>query len=170
MIHLKCFHLQTIGVEPGVIKPIIISHLTSLKENFRKDFLLELDNAKLDWIQNPFIVQNQDIEHLPLNSQKEFAEISSDSRLRLEFTQNILRTFWLKAKTEFPTLSDLAVSVLLPFVSKYLCEFAFSIVTCIKIKYRASIRYIEATMRPAQTRIEPRFDLFCKKMQHHPSH
>ena len=68
-------------VEPGVIKPIIISHLTSLKENFRKYYFPELDNAKLDWIQNPFIVQNQDIEHFPLNSQEEFAELFSDSRL-----------------------------------------------------------------------------------------
>ena len=36
------------GGEPGVIKPIIISHLTCLKENFSKYFLPELDNAKLD--------------------------------------------------------------------------------------------------------------------------
>ena len=127
-------------VELGAIKPIVISLLTSLKENFRKYFFLELDNAKLEWIQNLFFVQNQDIEHLPLNSQEEFAELSSHSRLRQEFAQIKLSTFWLKAKTEFPTLSDLAVCAILPFVSTYLCESAFSIVTCIKTKYRASIQ------------------------------
>ena len=162
--------LASNGVEPGVIKPIIISRLTSLKENFRKYFLPELGNAKLDWIQNPFIVQNQDIEHFPLNSQEELAKLSSDSRLRLEFAQNKLSTFWLKAKIEFPALSDLGVSVLLPFVSTYLFESSFSIVTCIKTRYRASFQDIEATMRPTLTSIEPRFDLLCKKMQNHPSY
>ena len=70
--------LASNGVEPDVIKPIIISHSTSLNENLPKYFLPKLDDAKLDWIQNPFIVQNQDIEHLPLNSQKESAKLSCD--------------------------------------------------------------------------------------------
>ena len=74
-------------MERGIIKPITISNSTSLKENFRKYFLPELD-----WIQNSFIEQNQDIEHLPLNSQEELAELSSESKLRLEFAQNKLST------------------------------------------------------------------------------
>jgi len=85
-------------VESGAIKPIITSHLTNFMKNFQKYFLPELDNAKLDWIQNPFIVSNQSMEHLPLNSQEELAEQSSDSKLQLEFAKKSLSLFGLILK------------------------------------------------------------------------
>ena len=66
--------LASNDVETGVIKPIITSHLINLMKNFQQYFLPELDNAKLDWIQNSFILSNQSIEHLSLNAQEEFAE------------------------------------------------------------------------------------------------
>ena len=159
--------LASNGVETGVIKPIITSHLINLMKNFQQYFLPELDNAKLDWIQNPFIVSNQIIEHLSLNAQEEFAELSSDSKLKLDFAVKKLTTFWFSLKVQYPVLADLAKGVLLPFVSTYLCESAFSTLTSIKTKYRASIKDVEIALRPALTNIEPRFDLLCKNMQNH---
>ena len=35
-------------VESNVIKPLVIDHLSNLLKQFQKDFLLELDNTKLD--------------------------------------------------------------------------------------------------------------------------
>jgi len=61
-------------------------------QKFQNNFLPDLDNAKLDWIQNPFIVSKR-MEHLPLNSQEEFAELSSDSKLQLEFDKKSLALF-----------------------------------------------------------------------------
>ena len=66
-------------VVSNVIKPLVIDHLSNLLKQFQKDFLLELDNTKLDWIQNPFAMQQQITEHLSLKSQEELADLSSDS-------------------------------------------------------------------------------------------
>ena len=95
--------LASNDVESVVIEPIITSHLTNLMKNCQKYFLPELDNVKLDWIQSPFIMSNQSIDHLSLNFQKKKLSIFG-----LVFV-----------------LSDLAVIVLLPFVSRYLCEHVF---------------------------------------------
>ena len=162
--------LASNDVETDVIKPIITSHLINLVKNFQQYFLPELDNDKLDWIQKPFIVSSQSIEHLSLNAQEEFAELSSDSKLKLDFAVQKLTTFWLGLKVEYPVLADLAIRVLLPFVSTYLCETAFSTLTSIKTKHRASIKDVETALRPALTNIEPRFDLLCKNMQNHAAH
>ena len=62
------------------------------------------------------------------------------------------------------------MDTLLPFGSTYLCESAFSSLTNLKTKHRSSLGDIETVLRPAITKIEPRFDLLCKKMQAHQSH
>uniref|UniRef100_H2YPP8 HAT C-terminal dimerisation domain-containing protein n=1 Tax=Ciona savignyi TaxID=51511 RepID=H2YPP8_CIOSA len=144
--------LASNDVETDVIKPIITSHLINLVKNFQQYFLPELDNDKLDWIQKPFIVSSQSIEHLSLNAQEEFAELSSDSKLKLNFAVQKLTTFWLGLKVEYPVLADLAIRVLLPFVSTYLCETAFSTLTSIKTKHQ-SIKDVETALRPALTNI-----------------
>ena len=66
---LKCSQLQKSflaikNVELNIIKPLVVDHLSNLLKKFEKYFLPELDNTKLDWIQNPFAVQQQSIEHL----------------------------------------------------------------------------------------------------------
>ena len=92
-------------------------------KQFQKYFLPELDNTKLDRIQNTLAMQKQSTELLTLKTQEELAELSSesDSKLQLEFSGKKLHTFWLTVREEYPSLSDSAVSALLPFVSMYLC-------------------------------------------------
>ena len=74
-------------VESKVIKSLVINHLSNLLKQFHKYFLPELDNTKLDWIQNPFVIQQQSTEHLSLESRKEHASQSFEFRLRLEFSE-----------------------------------------------------------------------------------
>ena len=105
--------LASNNVETDVIKPIITAHLTNLVKNFQQYFHPELDNDKPDWILNPFIVSSQSMEHLSLNTPEEFAELSSDSKLKLDFAVKKLTTFWLSLKVEYPVLADLAIRVLL---------------------------------------------------------
>ena len=59
------------------------------------------------------------------------------------------------------------MDTLLPFASTYLCESAFLSLTNLKTKHRSSLGDIETVLRPVLTKIEPRFDLLCKKMQAH---
>ena len=56
-----------------------------------------------------------------------------------------------------------------PFASTYLCESAFSSLTNLKTKHRSRQGDIETVLRPALTKIEPRFDLLFKEMQAHQS-
>ena len=104
-IHLKCSYLQKIflannDVESDIIKPLAIDHLSNLLTQFQKYFLPKLDNTKLDWIQNPFAFQKQSTEHLSLKSLEELADLSSDSKLRLEFCRKKFHTFWLSIRVE----------------------------------------------------------------------
>ena len=157
-------------VESNVSKPLVIKHFSNLLKQFQKYFLPELDNTNLDWIQNPFAMQKQSTKHLSLKFQEELADLSSDSKSRLEFSGKKLHTFWLSVRAEYPLLSDLAVSTLLPFVSTYLCESTFSTLTAIKTKYRSSLSNIETALRSALTNIELQLDLLCSRKQSHPSH
>ena len=143
--------LANTDVELNVIKPLVVDHLSNLLIRFENYFLPELDNTKLDWIQNPFAVQQQSTEHLSLKFQEELAELSLDSKLLLEFSGKKLHSFWLSVRTKHPPLSDSAETALLPFVSTYLCESAFSTLTAIKTKYRSSLSNIETALRPALT-------------------
>ena len=157
-------------VEINVIKPLVVNHLSNLLKQLENYFLPELDNTKLDWIQNPFAVQQQSTKHLSLKFQEELAELSSDSKLLLEFSGKKLHSFWLSVTTKYPSLSDSAVTALLSFVSMYLCKSAFSTLTAIKTKYRSSLSNIATALRPALTNIEPRLDLLCSRKQSHPPH
>ena len=58
-------------VEFNMIKLLVVDHLSNLLKQFEKYFLPEQDNTKLDWIQNPFAVQQQSTEHLSFKPQKE---------------------------------------------------------------------------------------------------
>ena len=57
-------------VETNIIKPLVVNHLSNLLKQFEKYFLPELDYTKLDWIQNPFAVQQQSTEYLSLKFQE----------------------------------------------------------------------------------------------------
>ena len=107
---------------------------------------------------------------LTLKAQEEFAELSSDSSLKTMFAKMSLNLFWVGIKLKYPNLSRLAMDTLLPFVSTYLCESAFSSLTNLRTKHRSSLGDIETVLIPALTKIELRFDLLFKKMQAHRSH
>ena len=60
-----------------------------------------------------------------------------------------------------------ALLVLVPFATSYLCEYGFSVIAVIKLKYRNKID-IECEMRVAISNIAPRFDKV--EQQAHCSH
>ncbi|XP_023228044.1 protein FAM200A-like [Centruroides sculpturatus] len=153
-----------------LIKKIIIDHLSCMEEQFKKYFLSDLNTEQFIWVQKPFLVEMEQVKHLPLSAQEEFAEFSCNTKLKTEFSKQTLNSFWLSVKAEYPLLSELAMAVLLPFATTYLCEMAFSVMTNIKTKQRSRLCNIEIAMRPALTDIKPRFNLLCQNMQAHPSH
>ena len=67
------------------IAKIIVDHLKALKTQFCKYFILNVDFKKLSWIQKPFLTGLSEIDHLPYKASEEFAELSSDSKLKPNF-------------------------------------------------------------------------------------
>ena len=152
------------------IAKIIVDHLKALETQFRTYFISNIDFKKVAWVQKPFGIGLSEIDHLPLKAQEEFAELSSDSNLKIQFPKKHLTEFWILARNEFPTIGDMALNVLMPFTTTYLCEISFSALTHIKSQYRSSLKNVEEALRPAVSNIQPRFNLLCNKKQAHPSH
>ena len=152
------------------IKSSISDHLISLKNNFLKYFLPDVDTSRFNWVQNAFAASGDTVQHLPVKAQEEFADLSTDTQLKLKFEKQPLSSFWLDIKLEFPLLADLTIGILLPFAPTYACEAAFSAVTTLKNKNRCAPKSVEMVLKPALTTTEPMFDEILKKEQAQPSH
>ena len=87
--------------------------------------------------------------------------LSCDTTLKLKCQTVSLVQFWLKLHTEYNTLSNKALKVLLLFATSYLAA--------MKSKYRARL-VVEKELRVAISSQTPRFDKLCANRQAHPSH
>jgi hypothetical protein len=135
-----------------------------LVTQFEKYFPTDWDIEKHDWIRQPLSVPPEKTQHLPLTAQEELAELSSDRTLQLVFPNKYMCEFWLTAKNEYPVVAELAIPVLLPFATSYICESEFSALTYIKSKYRTRLANVEADLKASLSDIEPRFHLFINKV------
>lgn len=64
----------------------------------------------------------------------------------------------------------MAMNILLPFASTYLCESEFSALLYIKSKYRTRLTAVENDLRISLSNITPRFDELCSRKQEQKSH
>ena len=71
-----------------LIKSSISDHLNSLKNNFVKYFLPDVDTSRFNWIQNPFVASADTVQHLPVKAQEEFTDLSTDTQLKVNFNNN----------------------------------------------------------------------------------
>ncbi|XP_025413497.1 protein FAM200A-like [Sipha flava] len=123
-----------------------------------------------DWVRNPFAVTSDVISHLELVEQEQLLELQSDRSLKLKFNELKLFQFWSFIKTEYPIITEIAINILLPFSTTYLCELGFSALTNIKNKKREQLLSVEQEMRVCLSSIPPRTELLCKQHQAHVSH
>lgn len=80
-----------------------------------------------DWIRYPFSSLSSDSsQKLTLKEKEDYAELWMDRTMKMKFGEASLDVFWLTAVHEYPTISDHAIAVFLPFPTTYLCELAFS--------------------------------------------
>lgn len=152
------------------IKSTIANHLELLQAKFSVYFPVEniVQMEQYVWIRNPF---QADFTKLTLSAANEaqLIDLSCDGAFRDKFSESSLSTFWLNAAAVFSELSDIALSILLPFSTTYLCEAGFSALTAMKIKYRNRL-CTDDDMRLCLTCLKPRIDLLVNNMQAHPSH
>jgi hypothetical protein len=146
------------------LKGVIMGHLKALTDNMHKYFPADADpRVGNEWIRNPFA---GNMGNLGVELSDKLLELSEDSGQKLVFESYSLGSFWLRVKSEYPDLSRIALKVLIPFPSTYLCETGFSMMTVIKTKYRNRLD-ISSPFRVALSGISPRISLLSSKKEAH---
>jgi len=155
-------HLETLSVS-------IQEHLSELINSF-KDYFPDILSNNM-WIKDPFSVEMEKEEMLNLSEQEvdNLIEISCDTDLKKVFETVPLINFWLRCQKEYPSVSEKAIEFLMPFVTTYTCEAAFSTLVYLKNKYRNRLD-VEPNLRIKLTPLLPNLKLLCDDKQHHPSH
>ena len=149
------------------MKTVICSHLDALISHFEKYFFEDME--KHNWITNPFVDNANASQGFTSLEAEQFMDLSSDLTLKSLYNLNLLISFWVKVRSEFPLVGCKALRLLVPFATSHLCEVGFSAVAVIKSKYRNKID-IERDMYVAISSIAPRFNKLCIEQQAHCLH
>ncbi|GFV85588.1 zinc finger BED domain-containing protein 5 [Trichonephila clavipes] len=102
----------------------LVTYRTSMRASFEKYFLEE-QNKKMklnSWIHNPFLPNLQKPESMSNEIYESLLEMSSDTSMESLFKTTPLNDFWCRIRDEYPMLSKMALNILLPFPTTYLCE------------------------------------------------
>ena len=105
-----------------------------------------------------------------LLAQEQLLELSMGRSLQLKHNEMNFGNFFISIRPDYPQLFQPAIHVLLPFITTYLCESAFSSLTLIKNKQRSGLKSVEHELRVCLPDIQPRIKTICARMQSHPSH
>ena len=153
-----------------VLKKSITNRLHILQKRL-SHYFRDLDISHYDWVRNPFkqsAIKAANV--VDLLAQKQLLELSMDRSLQLKHNKMELDTFWISVRHVYPDLFQQAILILLPFVTTYLCESAFSSLTSIKNKHRSGLQSVEEELIVCLSDIQPRIKTICARMQSHPSH
>uniref|UniRef100_UPI00358FBA27 zinc finger BED domain-containing protein 5-like n=1 Tax=Myxine glutinosa TaxID=7769 RepID=UPI00358FBA27 len=149
------------------LKDEITGHLESLEKEFQRYFP-ELTGEEVALVRNPFSA-TLDVFSLPDEVQDEFLDLRNDSPARDLFQEKSVTQFWCAMHQSYSKVSMLALRVLLPFASTYLCEAGLSTLVHIKTKTRNRLD-VEDDMRLALPNTPPRIPRLAAQMQPQPSH
>jgi len=117
-------------------KKLILNHMGTLQEQFSLYFIY-VDISKCEWVRNTFPSNN--VSGLMICEHEQLINIPCDCFLKNVFDANRLPQFRLLVKNDYPSFSDNAIKVLLPYVTLYLCENRLSAVAVMKRKQRSQL-------------------------------
>lgn len=150
----------------------LVQYLSSMRASFEKYFPEE-QNTKMklnSWIHNPFLPNLEKPESMSNEIYESLLEMSSDTSMESLFKTTPLNDFWCRISDEYPMLGKMALNILLPFPTTYLCETGFSTYAATKTKYRNRLD-AEPDMRLQLSSIKPDINQLMKnKKQFHTSH
>lgn len=115
---------------------------------------------------NPFRCQ---VDTLPDEVQEEFLDLINDSSTKDRFDVEDICTFWAKTSKVYGKIGRLALGLLIPFSSTYLCESGFSTLLAIKTEYRSKLD-VEPDLRCALSDTRPNIPALVSKKQCQVSH
>ena len=114
------------------LKEEITEHLDSLEEEFKRYFP-EVSEEQEALVRNPFF-NELDVSSIPDEIQDEFLDLRNDSSARDLFKVKSITQFWCTMYQSYSKVSMIALHVLVPFASTYLCEAGFSTLVNLKTK------------------------------------
>jgi len=146
--------------------------LLSVKEHFKileeeiLKYFPNLPDTPFALARNPFTIKVEDVTD---NAQEEFIELITSDAAKTDFSSMPVSKFWIKSLQSYPVLSEIALRLILPFPTTYLCETGFSSLLLIKSKYRSRL-VAEDDLRCALAKTAPRISDLARKKQAQPSH
>lgn len=155
----------TVTVAAGV-RESITEHLETLNDNFEGYFSCDFINDV--WVRSPFTVSLDEISDHDM-VKDELIDLRNNEKFRIDFGVMELPEFWCKLETAYPTLTQRAYRVLVPFVTTYLCESGFSALLTLKTKARNMLN-VKHDMRLCLSQTSPRINLLVNNKPQHPSH
>ncbi|XP_042203807.1 zinc finger BED domain-containing protein 5-like [Homarus americanus] len=117
-----------------LLKTEITQHLKSLESEL-KNYFPEFEEEDGKLVRNPFS-GTLDIATIPSDVQDEFLDLKNDSVAKDLYEERSLTVFWRSMYQSYLKVSEIALRVLLPFSTTYLCECGFSTLLHIKSKSR----------------------------------
>ncbi|KAI6648073.1 Zinc finger BED domain-containing protein 5-like [Oopsacas minuta] len=147
----------------------IATHLQSLKDEFSRYFP-ETTKSKFNLVRNPFLAKIDDC--IPDNhdaAQEDFIKLVNNSGAQTLFSRVDLPSFWSSMLGSYPIVSQIALKLLMPFPSTYLCEAAFSSMLVIKTKARNRLD-VKPDLRCCLAITQPRIQKLVDEKQHQKSH
>ncbi|XP_066981084.1 zinc finger BED domain-containing protein 5-like [Macrobrachium rosenbergii] len=119
-------------------------------------------------IRNPFS-GTLDITTIPSDVQDEFLDLKHDSAAKDLYEEKSLNIFRCSMHQSYPKVSEIALQLLLPFSTTYLCDSGFS--TLLQIKNQSRNRLdVDPDMRCTLSVTQPRIRQLTEKKQYQPSH
>ena len=82
------------------MKTVMCLHLDALISHFEKYFSEDME--KHNWIRNPFVDNPNASQGFTSPEAEQFIDLSSDLTLKSLYNLNLLISFWVKARSEFP--------------------------------------------------------------------
>ena len=101
----------------------------------------------------------------------ELIDLQNSSTKKAVFMDMQADKFWCSNRNQFPNLSKKAFQILVPFVTTYSCEHAFSVMVLLKNKQRNRLdAMFPDSMRLALSKTKPRIKELAAKKQTQVSH
>ena len=120
------------------------------------------------WVRQPF---SYDTRTADINSPytDDIIELQESEVKKRDFNTTNFQTFWCQQIEGYSLIAKIALEVLMPFVTTYLCEHAFFILVDVKAKKQNKLSY-ENEMRIVVSETKPRISQLVTEKQQPKSH
>ena len=137
----------------GLLQENIISHLTVLADKF-KYYFPEVSGKEMNLVRNSFSCS---VDSTPDELQDELINLQHDSTAKYLLDDSTVKEFWIHMINSYSNVAKVALRLLLPFASRYLCKSGISTMLFIKTAHRNRLE-LEDDIRCALSETSPHME------------